>query len=416
MTPASEERPTAASAHVDSNQRYRMVAVVTLVQVAIAMGNFAIPPLAPFLQADLHLSRMQVGTFVSALFLGAMLVSLPGGWLVDRLGSRRVLAVAQLVLGSFVVAMSQARSFPQLLLCTFIAGVGQGLASPAMTKAVITWAPEDSRATAMGIKQTGVTLGAALVAAILPTLAMISSWQQALVLVGLVVLASASVPLWAYRDLMVAAEPTPDPVGPERGWRQVLTDRNVLLISGTSILLLMVQFCFVSYMVLYLTERLAWTVTVAGLCLALGQMGGVGGRLGWGLFSDRLCKGWRRGILAVAAFLAAVTTWLLSLASAQTLPWIIFLIAMIFGFSALGWAGIQLTLVTELAGQKAAGTAAGLSVGLGYLGIISGPLLFGSLVDLTGSYSLGWQAAALVALLAMVPMLLVQEKSLSTGG
>lgn len=75
------EASIADSSYSELDQRCRMVAIITLVQVTVAMGNFAIPPFAFFLQADLHLSRTQVGIFVSALFLGAMFVSLPGGWL-----------------------------------------------------------------------------------------------------------------------------------------------------------------------------------------------------------------------------------------------------------------------------------------------------------------------------------------------
>lgn len=88
------EARRADSSYTELGQRSRMVAVITLVQVTVAMGNFAILPLTPFVRADFHLLRTQVDICVSVLFLGAMFVSLPGGWLVDRLGARRVLAIA----------------------------------------------------------------------------------------------------------------------------------------------------------------------------------------------------------------------------------------------------------------------------------------------------------------------------------
>ncbi len=391
---------------------YKAIGIVTLVRVAVWMGNSSILSLAPFLQTEWQLSRLQVGTLASALFLGALLATMPGGWCVDRFGSRRMLIVALLLEGSFLAISSKSGSFSQMLLCSCLAGLGQGLASPALSKAVATWAPRESRATVMGIEQTGIPIGAGLAAAVLPSLATASSWRGALALAGLTIAAVASLALWFYRDRVVARGPAQSKSDPVETWYQVITNRNLLLASAVFTLFVFVQFCFASYLLLFLNERLGWTVTLAGFCLASTQMGGIGGRVGWGLISDRSFHGRRRPIFAMVALLAAAMAGLLALATPQYSIVVIFLVALFVGVSAYGWGGMQMAMVTDLAGLEKAGVSIGLSVGFTYLGIIGGPPFFGYLVDTAKSYSQAWFAVALVALLALVPLALVREKSI----
>ena len=77
------------------------------------------------------------------------------------------------------------------------------------------------------------------------------------------------------------------------------------------------------------------------------------------------------------------------------------------GVSAVGWNGINMTFVAELAGRQASATAAGMNLTASYLGIMILPPLFGFLVDLTGSYTSAFQvgAAASLASLALVMMI-----------
>ena len=75
----------------------------------------------------------------------------------------------------------------------------------------------------------------------------------------------------------------------------------------------------------------------------------------------------------------------------------------------IGWNGIFLTLVAEIAGSDRAGTATGISLSIGFLGILLGPPAFGYLVDKTGSYSAAWFLFFLMAALATSLMGFVRE-------
>ena len=54
------------------------------------------------------------------------------------------------------------------------------------------------------------------------------------------------------------------------------------------------QWTVVPYLGLYLYERFGWPVTEAAAYLALAQVGGVVGRIGWGLASDVVWGGRRK--------------------------------------------------------------------------------------------------------------------------
>src|SRR5256712_13429835 len=66
--------------------RWAILVLVTLAHALGALAVLSVAPLSPFLLDALHLSRAQVGLLLPAVYLGGVLMSLPAGWLTDRLG------------------------------------------------------------------------------------------------------------------------------------------------------------------------------------------------------------------------------------------------------------------------------------------------------------------------------------------
>jgi predicted MFS family arabinose efflux permease len=183
-----------------------------------------------------------------------------------------------------------------------------------------------------------------------------------------------------------------------------------LFLTTTSILLIISQTAFTSYLVLFLTESLTKTVTLAGFCLTVAHLGGACGRIGWGYVSDRWMGGDRSIVLGTIALISAGAIFALDLLPAQAPPWILVLIVLLFGVSGLGWAGLHLTSNAEKVDGRLVGTATSVSISFVLLGVITGPLIFGYLVDLTRSYSFAWQAMALIAIVAIVPLLFIAPR------
>ena len=171
-----------------------------------------------------------------------------------------------------------------------------------------------------------------------------------------------------------------------------------------------VQTVFMAFLVLYLTDVVALPLLVAGRHLALAQVAGMTGRIVFGVLSDRTFGGRRRTPLA----LAGVGSALCSVAIAMTGPGSrrlpLALIALVFGFCGIGWNGVQHTLMAELGGARAAGTAVGLGLAVSSLGVTLGPPIFGWCVERLGSYRGPWIGLALLMVLALTLLTAVRER------
>src|SRR5438132_5233238 len=171
--------------------RWAVLVLITLAHALGALAVLSVAPLSPFLLDALHLSRAQVGLLLPAVYLGGVLMALPAGWLTDRLGVRGTLALGQLVIGVGVVLAALGASLAACLVCLVLGGFGFSVLNPSSGKAVVDWFPPRRRGVAMGIKQTGLTLGGLAAALALPPLAAASSWRHALGAAGVLSLVSA---------------------------------------------------------------------------------------------------------------------------------------------------------------------------------------------------------------------------------
>ena len=144
--------------------RWAVLSLLTAAHALSAAAALAVAPLAPVLLDALDLTRAQVGLFVPAIYLGGVLMSMPAGWITDRLGGRATLAAGLLLEALMIALAGEAPRFTVLLACLFGAGVGFSVVNPTTGKAIIERFPVRGRGFAMGIKQTGLTLGGMLAA------------------------------------------------------------------------------------------------------------------------------------------------------------------------------------------------------------------------------------------------------------
>jgi sugar phosphate permease len=372
-----------------SSYRWIILAVLTVTQTGASLAALSFGPLAPFLQETFSINRAQVGLLTSSLYMGSILVSIPSGRLADLLGIRQMLLVGPALMGLFFLAISRTGSYPLLWFLALCTGMGYGVINPATAKAIIYWFAARGRATALGVKQSGVTAGAALAAVMLPALALSFSLHTAIALVGIVILVLAFFCYALNRNFPVAT-PEKGVKGGARGLRHVFLDRNLMQASFADSLWSAVQLSVSTYLVLYLTENLAFPVVLAGTCLAVAQITAGGGRVVWGMISDHLFSGRRKIVLVLIGAITTFTTLAMILFTEKTPDWLLYANVALIGFSVVGRHGVTMAFIAELAGTELAGTATGVYVTIAYMGIIVGPPFFGYIVDTTGSYPLAW--------------------------
>ncbi|OGQ76973.1 MAG: hypothetical protein A3G40_00615 [Deltaproteobacteria bacterium RIFCSPLOWO2_12_FULL_57_22] len=382
--------------------RWTILALISVSHVIGGVGQYGINTLAPFYQQDLNLSRAQIGLFFSAFYSGMAGLSFVAGWLADRLGVRATTLNGHVVLGLFTTAAALAPSFGWAFGSFFFAGLGYSFLNPASTKGVMAWFYRDERATAMGIKQTGVPAGGVLAALLGPALVLWVGWRGALAGFGAMNFLFGFL-FWAlWRDPREERDnPDASPRVAEKV-RDRLSVRSLLNVSLGTALMLVAQMSLITFLPLYLKEAMGLSAYWASRALALTQAGAMIGRIGWGVVSDRLFKGRRKVVLILVGALSAVITLLLSVMPGGTGIAIIAPLIFVAGICMVGYQGVSYALIGEIAGKARTGAAMGLVISVNSIGAIFGTPLFGHLVDATGSYSVAWQALAGAILIGIV--------------
>ncbi|MBI3965400.1 MAG: MFS transporter [Chloroflexi bacterium] len=377
-----------------------VLAVATVTQMSLSLASQGLGPLVPFLQDDLRLSRAEVGLFISSIQAGIATSVMLGGWAVDSIGVRRMILAGQLLMVGSLVALSQAQTLTHVLLVLAVAGLGTGVANPATTLAIVHWFPPRGRGTAMGIKQTGVPLVGMIEAAALPAFALAVGWRSVCLVLAALCFASAIGCFASYREHPSALAAGAQGKGGWSNFKAIATDRNLLAVSLFAGSMIAVQFSVSIYLILYLKDTLAIGLILAGWVLAFSQLGGLIGRVGWGLVSDALYDGRRKPVLLWCGGLAAGLLVILGMMPASAPSIVLAITVFLVGLTAVGWHGIRAALVPELVSSHNKGLAVGYSHSLAELGPIFGPPLFGLAADLTGSYRLSWLILAVVVVLA----------------
>ena len=374
--------------------------VATLaIQAYVSVVASAPAVLAPILATDLGIAPSLIGVFVGLLYAGAMLSSLSGGEFVARFGAIRVSQAATLLCaaGLAMMAIVPVVAAVLLVVAAFLIGLGYGPITSASSELLARTTAPDRLALTFSIKQTGVPAGAAIAGAVLPALALALGWRLAFLVVaagGLVV--------------AVGAEPTRralDLRNPDRKvlsigailapLRLIFRTPRILELSLTGCAFAAVQTCLTSFLVVYLTDSNGWTVVAAGLALTCAAVAAVPGRMIWGAIADRTRAATR--VLAVIGFIACVCGVALA-ASGPTWPTaVLLLIAAVYGSSAIGWNGVQISEVARRSPPGATASMTGASGFITFSGVMIGPMLFAGIVTATGSYRPAFLACATVS-------------------
>jgi ACS family hexuronate transporter-like MFS transporter len=393
------------------NEGYRwwILGILFSLHVLTSVGQFSIPPLLPFIKKELGLNYTEVGVFTSSFYLGTALSATFVGWAVDCLGIKRMVILGSSIMGASMLIAGWMPSFGLVMLFLVFSGIAYSTISPSTNKATMYWFHERLRATAMGIKQTGINGGGFLAAFIIPPLALSFSWRIALSVGSVLVVLGGIIMFIFYREV----DPQTQCQRALSEWKaqikQIVSNRNILVLGLEGFFRIGVQNAFLAYLILYLQKVIQASVVTAGLFFALTHASAAAGRIAWGLVSDRIFGGQRKKVYVVIAWIAGLLLILLGSLTPDTPIWVVALIVALLGFTAVGHQGVGLSFVAEAAGKEFTGTASGFNQTFYFSGIVLMAPLFGLMVDAFGTYSYAWTVLALFSFMASGLVLFVKE-------
>jgi MFS family permease len=374
------------------------LAATLAIQALVAMATITVPVLAPAASADLHLSAGLVGVFVSLVYLGSMIASAASADLIRRFGAIRFSQYCLLLCAAGLVLLTTG-STTALVASALVMGLGYGPITPASSHILAKTTPPHMMSFVFSVKQTGVPVGGALAGIVVPPLVLLGGWRLgALAVAALCVLTAVlAQPIRADNDADRDPSRAISARGPLRALVLVAGDPSVRRLAICSFFFSALQLCLTTYLVIYLTERLGYSLVEAGLLLSVATTAGIVGRIAWGALADRAAR--PAAVLGFVGLAMAAAAGAMALSSPDwSRPFMVVLCAL-FGATAIGWNGVYLAEVAREAPAGKTVEATGGALFFTFFGVLVTPPVFAAVVEGSRSYALAFAVVAAPPLL-----------------
>jgi cyanate permease len=358
-----------------------MLAFPFLIAFSLHLLLFATAPMVTVIMEEIGLSHAQFGFLFSVAMISVILLRVPWGLMADRKGYLRVLRIALPISAASAFARALSPDYLTLLLSQLCLGMGLAAVMPCLSLLVQSW----SRQTAglsTGVYVSGFAAGNATALGLTPSLLAMMGWRQVLLIyAGLGAVVSGLCWVLARSGVETTSELQLKDFG------RLLKDRYVWVLAFFLIGAMGSYDTLATWMPKVLAMKELNTAFSSMLPLGFFLAGPV-----VGLASDKLRN--RRTVVALLGCVAAA-----SIISINYAPFPLLLLCLFFaGFAPIGVLTIALAVpVEDERLPRSAGAVVGLVSALGNIGPLAMPVLFGFLVDLTGTFQAPVLAVAALA-------------------
>jgi ACS family glucarate transporter-like MFS transporter len=407
-----------ATAVKKTNIRWVVVAVLFIITAINYADRATISLAGPEIAKELNFNAVTMGYIFSAFGWSYVIAQLPGGWLLDRFGSKLVYALSIFFWSLFTLLVGAVGFFTGLtavgVLFTlrFLVGASEAPSFPANSRIVAAWFPANERGTAAAIFNSAQYAATVVFAPLMGWLIHSFGWHWVFAVMG--VLGMLFVLVWnkliydpkdhplanaeevAYIEkgggLVSMDQPKQDgskKEGPDlKLIGQLLRNRMLAGIYIAQYCINALTYFFITWFPVYLVKEKHMTILKAGFVAAIPAICGfLGGVLG-GLISDALLKrGYSLSVARktpiVAGMLLSMTMVACNYVSAESA--VIFFMALAFfgkGIGALGWA-----VNSDTAPKQIAGLSGAVLNTCGNLSSITTPIAIGYIIESTGSFN-----------------------------
>ncbi len=366
-------------------------------QTFIALGRALPAVLAPAMIADLMLDSAWIGVYFSISAIASLATQLGCGSFIIRYGALRMSQVA-LVMLALGMALATLGSPLMLVLSALIGGGGAAVSTPASSHLLGRVSPPRYMPLIFSLKQTAVPAGLLLAGLVGPQLTEAFSWHYAMLASALacIIFTAMMQPLRALFDDDRVSTRTFHLSDFSSTLKSVVGTKTLRNLAFTCFAFNAAQTIFTVYFVVYLTT-LGYTLVAAGFVFSTAVAIAVPGRIVWGLLGSGYIQ--PRLVMATLAFGMAASMIALSLCSEGWPTILVGTIAAIISATALSWHGVLLAETANAAPEGMRGAVTGGVLSFGQLGALTAPTAFSILLGLSSSYSLGFIACAIPALL-----------------
>ncbi|HEX8058106.1 MAG TPA: MFS transporter [Novosphingobium sp.] len=379
---------------------WRAVAVLTALYWFGTLDRQVAALLLPLIKADLKLTDSEASLILGLAFgLAFMVMSLPVGWLVDRISRRLILFCGVLTWSMAAMSSGLARGFPQLFAARVVVGGSEATINPTAYSLISDFFPPSRLTLPMSIFTLGGNLGSGtsfmiggLVIGLVssaggvtfPIFGHLNGWQAAFVITGLPGLILAFL-VWTFPDVRKRKASTADTSNFADLGRQYRQHPSFYVLHNLAIAMIMAFVVGIqSWNSAYLIRHFNWTLQSIGFWLGFSQV--LSSLLGlWfhGWAVDRIFSRGRNdahliyfGAMCALACPFAVVAYLVPSAVGTIVCYSIAYF-LVMAFASIGPSALQIATPSQLRGKA---TAIYMIV-LSLLGTILGPIIVAAITD-----------------------------------
>lgn len=441
-TAGSAPARAAENSATRTKKRYLILAMLFIVTTINYADRATLSIAGPALSKELGIDAVTMGYLFSAFGWSYVVAQLPGGWLLDRFGSKLVYAASICLWSVFtllqggisLITSSVGMAVVTLFALRLLVGAAEAPSFPANGRIVASWFPANERGTASAIFNSAQYFATVLFAPLMGWITHAYGWHAVFVVMGLLGIAFSVV--WMKAVYTPKTHPTVNqaeldyiaaggalvhmdqpgtqsrsfaPNAPRLGYiKQLLSNRMLMGVYVGQYCITTLTYFFLTWFPVYLVKERGMSILNAGFVAALPAICGFAGGVLGGLISDGLLR--RGKSLTFARKTPIVVGMLLSTSmilcnyvdSAAVVVAIMSLAFFGKGLGALGWAVVSDTSPKEISGLSGAlfntfGNTAGITT----------PIVIGYLIKGTGSFNAALVFVAANALVAVCCYLFV---------
>lgn len=305
--------------------RHIILWLTVLLYMVTYFDRVLISTAMPEIQKEFGFSTVTVGWIFAAFQISYALFQIPGGWMGDYIGPRKMLTLIVMWWSAFTAFTAMSWSVTSMVICRFLFGVGEAGAFPNATRSLSRWMLPTERGWAQGVTHAGARLGAAITPVMVAYLIYHFGWRMPFFAFAVVGVLWAGVWYFYYRDNPVEHQSANDaerklihdalgsaPTRRTVPWAAILSSPQMWVLAST-------YFCygyainmFLAWFPKYLEAARGMTLTQMGVFASLPLAAGVIGDICGGWFSDEIIKKTgrikfaRKAVACAGYFIAAV--------------------------------------------------------------------------------------------------------------
>lgn len=404
-----------------TSYRYVALALITIVLALSSGDRAALSVAGSAMGKELGIGAVEMGYLFSVFSWAYVIFLVPSGWLSDRLGSKKSMAVAIAVWSVFTVCMGLVHFvgmvIPLLLGLRFLLGVAESPVGPASTRVIAAWFPSAERGMAGAIFNSAQYISLAFFTPFMGWLCYAFGWEYVFIIMGVVGLGIAAIWWKNYYlpvkhpkmnaleldyirhgggmiDLEGQAATAARPASPKA---QGATLANIGKLFKSRMLagMFIGQYCvsaitwfYVTWFPIYLVKQRGFSILSAGLVASIPALCGLVGAIFSGFFSDWLLR--RTQSLDIARKTPIVTGVLLSstmiACNYVDTQWMV-IAFMSLAFFGKGFGNLGFSVVADTAPREMVGMTGGVFNALGNTAGIVTPVVIGYLLHSSGSFN-----------------------------